>query len=496
MINILSIKHISSDDGLIFGKLNVLLSDLCRLDFPVADGVVITAPEFHLKTVLEHFDFGKREIFEQSLTLVKKELEKSPVPEELTKELGKQTKFLIGSQEISGKENLWKELLTIWIEEIKQKLWNNGFQAGLTEGLEPQIVIYIKEVVALGSAFYEKEFDEAVINITKGKLEPKDLKILDEIIQQADKKLLLNYQYQWILDGHIKLTGIKQYTPGTQQEVLNSILEIPRNFEEKKRSAVKVFFDLSIGLVVEKEVDGIYIRSEEVFDLNKPHESFEDLIFRLVEAANTFPDKPVLFKLADKSEGFGKVRGSLRLLHQPSLLEPLLEAADFVRHKKNLTNIHLVVPFVRNPNEFLQIKRELASRNLTRKSSLELWLELAVPENLVNLEDYLEGGLDGVVLNMDELIAHLNGFDHQEAELTFYKNEVSGLIKFLEDALKLLHRPKIPFIATGTVAFYPAVLEFLVEKGVYGLVVERYESASAKDLLHSMEKRVILKKLQ
>ena len=249
-------------------------------------------------------------------------------------------------------------------------------------------------------------------------------------------------------------------------------------------------------MVIENGVDGIYIQSEKIFDLNKPRDSFEDLVFCLVEAANTFPDLPILFKLADKSEGFGKVRGTFRLLHQQSLLEPLIRAADFVRHKKGLNNVHLVIPFVRGVNEFLQIKRELSSKGISRKSSMQLWLEVAVPENIINLENYLESGLDGVVLNMDELIAYLNGFDHQDAELAFYKNEAVGLLKFLEDSLKILHQSRTPFIAQGSLNLNQQVLEFLVEKGVHGIVAERYEAHSAHDILRQVEKRMILRKVE
>ena len=127
---------------------------------------------------------------------------------------------------------------------------------------------------------------------------------------------------------------------------------------------------------------------------------------------------------------------------------------------------------------------------------MQLWLEVAVPENIINLENYLESGLDGVVLNMDELIAYLNGFDHQDAELAFYKNEAVGLLKFLEDSLKILHQSRTPFIAQGSLNLNQQVLEFLVEKGVHGIVAERYEAHSAHDILHQVEKRIILRKVE
>lgn len=498
-MEILPINQLRDIDLPILGSLNIALAKLGEY-LPVADGIVVTPPDLHLKTALENYDFGTKEIFEQSLTLVKKEIEKIPVQQELRKEIGKHDRFLVNGQEVKSVKSLWILLLNIWILEIKQRLWKDGFKNSLTEGLEPQIVVFTKKVGAFGNAYFDFLSDDTVINIKFGKLEPNQLKKLHELVVVANKKLIIPHVYEWILDGGIKLIKVLQYTPNPviASEAWQSPSKIassqpPRN-DERSRSVVKVFFDLSTGLIIEKQVDGIYIQSEKIFDLNMPRDSFENLVFRLVEAANTFPVHPVLFKLADKSEGMGKVRGTLRLLHQKNLLEPLLDAADFARHKKGLTNIHLVIPFVRGVNEFLQIKRELASRNLSHKSSLQIWLEVAVPENIVNLEIYLESGLDGIVLNLDELIAHLNGFDHKEAEMILYKNEVAGLLKFLEDGLKLLHKSRIPFIAQGSLTLYPQVLEFLVEKGIYGMVAERFDAHSAKDLLHLAERRLILRR--
>lgn len=504
MIEVLPIKVLTQEDTLIFGSLNVALGKLSRAGLPVASGIVVTPPNLKLKTILEHHDFGSREVFEQNLTLVKKEINAIAVPEILKKEAGKHNHFLVNQKLIKSTKDLWLLLLSIWIDQIKVRLWKDGFYKGITEGLEPQIVIFVKKVEALGNAYFDPIQDDTVINVKQGKLHPNDLRKLDQVVKEANKKLFIPHEYEWIVDDGIKLTGIKPFTQShiypdvsiqhTQYVPLRGNGVYKEEKVDKVKSAVKVFLDLSTGLVVEREVDGVYIASEKIFDLNKPRDSFEDLVFKLVESATTFPDLPVLFKLADKSEGMGKVRGTLRLLHQKSLFDPMVDALDFIRHKRGLTNVHIVIPFVRGVNEFLQIKRELAVKKLSRKNSLELWMEVAVPENIINLEDYLVAGLDGVILNLDELVSFMNGFDNTQEEMTFYKKEVNGLLKFLEDSLKLLHKSKIPFIAAGTLSLYPQVLEFLVEKGVYGIVAERYEAPSAKDLLHQTEKRVILKR--
>ncbi len=508
-MEILPIKVLLDEDFPIFGQLNVALGKLARTILPVGAGIVVTPPDLHLKTILEHYDFGSKEIFEQSLTLVKKEINSTPIPVILKKEVGNHNHFLLNGVQIKSIKNLWLTLLELWLEQTKARLWKEGFYQGITENLEPQVVTFVKKVGSLGLAYFDPILDDTVINVKWGKLAPNDLKKLDEIVREANKKLFIPHQYEWIVDRGVKIVGIKPYThPGVSSYHTPGVdihLGGGPDRTPKVLSAVKVFLDLSTGLVVERAVDGIYIASEKIFDLNNVRDSFEDLVFRLVESAATFPSSPILFKLADKSEGMGKVRGTLRLLHQQSLFQPMVDAADFIRHKhklrlpdgslkKGINNIHIVIPFVRGVGEFLQIKRELAVKKLSRKNSLQLWLEVAVPENIVNLEDYLVAGLDGVVLNLDELIAHLNGFDTTQEDLMFYKNEVSGLLKFMEDGLKLLHKSKIPFITYGSLALYPEVLEFLVERGVYGVVVERYEANSAKDLLYNAENRVILRK--
>lgn len=500
MIEILPIRVLTDEDAPIFGNLNVILGKLKRSGFEIGDGVAITAPEFKLKAILEHYELNTKEIFQQSLTLVKREINAIPVPEILNIELGKHKQFFLGGEQIKSAKGLWLALLDIWLEIIKKRLWDNGFSPGITENLDPQIVIFVKKVEGYGCAYPDPLQSDVVINTKIGKLHPNDLKKISDLVQLANKKLFIPHEYEWILDRGVKLVGIKPYTQldvtlSETKGIYSSPSAQNDSIDKKPKSAVRILFDLSTGFTIEKNVDGIYIDSEKIFDLNRPTNSFEDLVFKLVESAMAFPESPVLFKLADKSEGMGQVRGALRLLHQKSLFEPLAEALDFARHKKGLTNIHIVIPFIRGTGELLQIKRELAVKKLNRKNSLEIWMEAAIPENIINMEDYLMAGIDGVVLNMDELIAHLNGFDPKEAELAFYKQETEGLIKFLEDAIRLLHKSKVPFIAYGSLSLYPKVLEFLVEKGVYGIVAEKYDAHSAKDLLYQTEKRVILSRI-
>lgn len=496
MIEILPIKLLTDTDAPIFGNLNVALGRLARIGLPVASGIVVTPPHLKLKTILEHYDFGSKEIFEQSLSLVNKEINSVPVPQILEKETEKQKRLLLNGKVHKSTKSVWQALLQIWIEEIKRRIWQEGFYPGVTENLDPQIVTFIHKLKSSGKAFFDPIQDDVIIKIESGSLHPIDQKKIVDTVNLANKKLFIPKEYEWVLDQGIKLTKILPFTP--TPVILNGVKRSEASStvgtQDDNKSVVKVFLDLSAGLSIEKNVDGVYIDSGKIFNLEKAQDSFENLVFKLVETSLAFPMQPVLVKLADLIEGQGKVRGTLRLLHQKSLLDPLVEALDFARHKKNLLNIHIVIPFVRGLNEFLQLKRDLAVKKLSRKRSLQVWMEICVPENIINLEQYLLAGLDGVILNLDELISHLNGFDIKDESLAFYKHQIDGLIKFLEDGIKLLHKSKIKFLAFGSVVLNTDVLNFLVDKGVYGIVIEKYEAHSAYELLYQNEKRVILRK--
>ncbi|MBI2019922.1 hypothetical protein HYS94_00680 [Candidatus Daviesbacteria bacterium] len=198
-------------------------------------------------------------------------------------------------------------------------------------------MIFVKKIEAWGNAYFDPIQDEVVVHIKQDKLHPNDLEKLQEMVRLANKKLFIPHQYDWILDKGLKIVGIKPFTPPFTSHLSDLVIPGMSTYpiqitplhgngmgKEAKRSVVKVFLDLSDGLIIEREADGVYIAAEKIFDLNKPRDSFEDLVFRVVEAAVTFPNSQILFKLADMSEGMGKVRGTLRLLHQKSLLEPLI----------------------------------------------------------------------------------------------------------------------------------------------------------------------------
>ncbi len=462
MIDLLPLDKVREEDAPLVGENIVNLAKLANLGFPVEEGLVVCPPEVKFRTILKHYDLGNRELFEQSLEIIKAEF------------------FNIESPSKEIPQKVWTELLGDWIQELRTNIWRGGLGGNL--GLSAQIVFPVRKVLLTGQASLRSG---RVIIESEAAIDKKLEDELVDLIKKANQKLFLPFIYNFLIDQkkHILLTGIAPYIPQDNQD-----WEIPQDLNQlpkiKVKSSFKVFLDLSEGLEVVVEADGILVCSEKIV-------GFDQKVWKLVETAQSFPESLIIFKLSDLVDQKRGVRGSLRLIHQPDLLKEDVGVLLFARNTKKLINISVAVPFVRSQNEFLQIKRDLAVLGASRKGSLKLWLECSVAENMINIEDYLTAGLDGLILNLDELSQGLGGFDLSVPESIFYQKQVSALIKFLEEPIKKIHKSKILIIALGSLALHDEVLKFLVEKGVFGVVADLASAKSFGEHLQFLENRLI-----
>lgn len=503
-MNILPIKLITDEDQPVFGVNAANLAKLARSGFPVASGFVICPPQIFLQTILRHIVQSDKEIFEQRLEIIKREIRKIPLPEKLEKEMGKTENFYLHGKLVNKKKELWFLLLETWINELRSRIWRGGFGEDITLNLTPQFVVLltkiskrqallrglarkIKKTAVLVSvtAHIDPEEKEVIIKSTV-KLTPPQLKVVDETVLAANKRLFLPQTYQFlIVEDKVVVVGISPFTQSLPASKDQDVVLPKKQQQRLVKTAVKLFLNLSSGFAIETGVDGILIEGERV-------DGFDETVFKLTEGALTFPEKPVIYKLPDILQG--DIRGALRLLHDKKLMQTSSEAFIFARHKKNLLNLEIALPYVRSCEEFLQLKRELAVKGITRKGSLKLWLELAIPENIINLESYLTAGLSGVILNLDELQKLLGGHGLEAGE--FYRKEVQSLIKFIQPIFKVLHKAGVPVLTKGELTLYPDIIECLISEGVYGVVVNTLvEAHSVPEHLHWAEKRMVEKRL-
>lgn len=482
-MEVLPIGSLSDFEKEIYGANIYNLSLLKRLDFPVPNGIVIYPPEIILQTVLKHLSDNKREIFEQSLSIIKSEIAKIELPAELEKKLEKESHYFRNGVVYEKKEILWQKLLEGWLNEIRTRIWNDGLGKGVTNQLSPQIIFWIKDKFENCTAFYDPLREDVIIDF-KGKLSPSTLNKIDRTVLNGNKKLFLPQIYSFIIqDGVPKLIAIKPFTESlplskTEDIVLPSV-------PQKKiiKSAIKLFLNLSSGFAISPAIDGLLIEGERSVD-------FDELVFKLSEGALSYPGKPILYKLPDVDEG--ELRSAMRLLHKKDLLENACNAFLFIRNKRNLLNVELFVPRVSSLHEFLEMKRELASRGINRKGSMKLGLEMSIPENIININDYLESGLDSIMVDLDFLQKIL--CDNRNNQPDLIKEHVQTVIKFLDPFFASCHKAKTPVIAKGGVVLHPEMLDFLIKKGCWGIVANTLSEAdNLPEHLYWVENRIIQK---
>ncbi len=489
MLNILPIKLVDSDEQAIYGVVSYKLAVLSRLNLEVTEGIVISPPDFILQTTLQHLKDAKTEVFEQRLELIKSQINKIPAPENLPQALGKNNWLFINGEIVENKK-VWATLVSFWLSQIRSRIWRTGFTQGLNDSITPVVINFALQHSEKITAFIDSEQGDVVIKSSL-KLTVPQVEYIKKFVKFADNKLFLPHEYLFLKSQKIQLASVKEYTQpvlgSTKQEV-----EIPKVVQKELiKSAIKIFIDASSGFANLEEFDGVLIKGEEVLT-NYPGGNMENMIFKLESASISLPSKPVIFRLPDLIDK-ENIRGSLRLLYQKNLLNESLEAFKFLKNKKNIMNIHIGFPITRDPQELTKIKRELASHGINRKGMLTFWMEMGVPENIININEYIEVGIDGVILNLDLIHSCLGGYHTDEGE--YYKHQIKTLFEFLKPAIKALHKHKIPVISTGALTLHPEVLDFLVEVGIWGVISNNViEAQSLPEHLSLTEKRVLSKK--
>jgi len=182
-------------------------------------------------------------------------------------------------------------------------------------------------------------------------------------------------------------------------------------------------------------------------------------------------------------------RGAFRYLHNPDVFEMELKAIKKVREKFN--NLSLMIPFVRTPREFQEIKKIIVANGLTRSSSFKLWLMVEIPANVILLKEFLEVGLDGVSIGSNDLTMLTLGIDRDNAELAQAFNENDPALYWaFEKTIKICRKNKVTSSICGQAAsIYPDLVEKLVDWGITSLSVNPDAIERTRELIAEAEKK-------
>ena len=185
-------------------------------------------------------------------------------------------------------------------------------------------------------------------------------------------------------------------------------------------------------------------------------------------------------------------RGASRYLADSQIFSLELEAIKFVRHKKGLRNLWLMLPFVRTVSELIETKKIIAAQNLSRGPSFKLWLMLETPANIIRLPKFIEVGIDGISIGSNDLTMLTLGVDRDNDKLAKLFNEANPAILWaFKKAIKTCQKYQITSSICGQAPLNkPDIIKKLIRWGITSLSVDLDSLDRVRGLAAQAEKEV------
>jgi pyruvate, water dikinase len=189
-------------------------------------------------------------------------------------------------------------------------------------------------------------------------------------------------------------------------------------------------------------------------------------------------------------------RGAARYIADSRVFEMEIEAIKKVRNKMGYKNLHLMIPFVRNPKELADVKKLVSSWGLTRSSAFKLWLMVEIPTNVIRLEDFLDVGIDGVSVGSNDLTMLMLGTDRDNSEVAHDFSELDPtLLWAFEHVAKVCGKRGVTASMCGQApSDYPDLVEKLVEWGYTSMSVNADALDHVRQTIYESEKKLVKKR--
>jgi pyruvate, water dikinase len=295
--------------------------------------------------------------------------------------------------------------------------------------------------------------------------------------------------YKGSLPLHMQST--KKLAPSTV--TFKTATKVYVNMAEVERAKEVATLNVDgIGLLrAEFMLAGIGVHPKWVIKERKQKSYISELADKISVFCEAFGERPVVYRATDfktneyKSLKHGAeyehneenpmlgYRGAARYVQDDEVFEMEMAAIKMVRQKMGHRNLHVMIPFVRTPDQLLQTKRIMGSMGLMRSPSFKIWMMVEIPANVISLDAFLDVGIDGVSIGSNDLTQLILGVDRDNEKIAQYFSELDPAVTWsLEKTVKTCHKRKVTCSLCGQAASdYPDLVEKLVQWGITSVSV-------------------------
>jgi hypothetical protein len=440
---ILPLRFVRTEDKHLVGANLFNLARLSHFDFPVIESVIVIPPSEEFKKIIEKFKRLNTKLTD-NLNNIKQAVSGIKIPDSLENF----SVIQFSDSEKAVKVNtglLWSNLLGKWSYELISKLERN--EKDLYK-FTPQLVIFSANFTAYGRGYFDEDRDHVVIKVDKGNLDFSKSQEIENLIILGNKKLMLPQVYYWVIEeGKIKLIKLSPFTqslPERDEEIGNTVEVKPK--VRVVKTATKIFLDYKDGVLSDLNCDGVLLRIEKT--------SPDAIDLKLNKVLNFQKNLKVIF-YPDYPRGEGK-----DLDFAKSFL--------FFRNKKKI-DASVVLPSTDSVDSFLKMKTDFASLGIYSKGTLKIWKEFKTAADFLLMDQYIDAGFDGAVLNLDWIGKMVTGVEPEEIKSSPKLDWLKSMELFMKELnfLKLTKQNKQVLLA-GILAENEELLGYFIKSGVWG----------------------------
>jgi pyruvate,water dikinase len=185
-------------------------------------------------------------------------------------------------------------------------------------------------------------------------------------------------------------------------------------------------------------------------------------------------------------------RGAFRYIKEPDVFRLECRAIKKVREEMGLTNVWVMVPFVRTIAEFKRVKQLIDEEGLKRGPGFKHWIMCEVPSTVLLIDKYVEEGIDGISFGTNDLTMLILGIDRDDAAIQeIYDERNLAVLRAMSHVIRICREKGVTTSICGQApSNYPEIVEFLLGEGATSLSVNPDKVIETRLLVAKIEKKL------
>lgn len=152
-----------------------------------------------------------------------------------------------------------------------------------------------------------------------------------------------------------------------------------------------------------------------------------------------------------------------------------------------------MIPYVRSPEELMMVRRIVAAEGLFESPTFKFWMMVEIPTNVIQIEDFIKVGIDGVSIGSNDLTMLITGTDRDNPEVAKAFNERSPSVYWaLRRVIKKCNKNGVTASICGQApSTYEDMVRKLVKYGITSISVNPDAVNRVRGVIADAEKELI-----